>query len=82
MSHVAWLDGALVDPAQAALPITDPGVRWGDGLFETMRAERGQVPLLERHLERLLASCEALMIDPAPSADDVRRAIEIGRAHV
>ncbi len=75
MSHVVWLDGALVPPDRAALPITDPGVRWGDGLFETMRATQGRVPLLERHLARLKASIEALGLAPTPSGTDVRAAV-------
>lgn len=76
MSHVVLLDDALVDPADAALPITDPGVRWGDGLFETMRAEHRRVPLLDRHLARLGASVEALGMDGAPSVDRVRAAMQ------
>ena len=76
MSHVVWLDGALVDPATAALPITDPGVRWGDGLFETMRAERGQVAMLDRHLARLSASITALALDPIPTDADIRAAVD------
>lgn len=75
MSHVVWLDDGLVPPGDAALPITDPGVRWGDGLFETMRAEHGRVPLIDRHLARLSASITALGLDPTPSEDDIRRAI-------
>lgn len=75
MSHVVWLDGGLVPPGDAALPITDPGVRWGDGLFETMRAERGRIPLIDRHIARLMQSIEALALDPAPSEDDIRSAI-------
>ena len=76
MSHVVWLDGALVDPATAALPITDPGVRWGDGLFETMRAENGQVAMLDRHLARLSASITALALDPIPTGVDIRTAVD------
>jgi len=76
MSHVVWLDGSLVDPDRAALPITDPGVRWGDGLFETMRAQLNRVPLLDRHLARLGASIEALGLEPAPPMADVRAAVE------
>ena len=75
MSHVVWLDGALVDPETAALPITDPGVRWGDGLFETMRAENGQVAMLERHLARLSASITALALEPIPTDADIRTAV-------
>ncbi len=76
VSHVVWLDGALVDPDLAALPITDPGVRWGDGLFETMRGEGGRVPLIDRHLARLQASIEALGMSPAPSRAKVREAVD------
>lgn len=82
MSHVVWLDGALVDPTGAALPITDPGVRWGDGLFETMRGEAGRVPLMDRHLRRLEASTQALGLSPAPSTDDVRAAVDAVMAAV
>lgn len=76
MSHVVWLDGGLVQPGDAALPITDPGVRWGDGLFETMRAEHGRVPLMDRHLARLEASLQALGMDGAPAMDEVRAAVD------
>ena len=75
MSHVVWLDGGLVPPDDAALPITDPGVRWGDGLFETMRAERGHIPLIDRHMARLTDSIAALGFDPAPTEHDIRRAV-------
>ena len=73
MSHVVWLDGVLVEPAQAALPITDPGVRWGDGLFETMRGEGGRVQLIDRHMARLQASIGALGLSPVPSVTQVPR---------
>ena len=82
MSHVVWLDGGLVDPAAAALPITDPGVRWGDGLFETMRGEGGHVPLINRHMARLQASITALGLAPAPSEAEVRRAVQAVMAEV
>jgi branched-chain amino acid aminotransferase len=75
VSHVVWLDGSLVEPEGAALPITDPGVRWGDGLFETMRGEGGRVALLDRHLARLRGSIEALGMEPAPTDARVRDAV-------
>lgn len=73
--RVAWLDGALVDPEAAALGIDDPAVRWGEGLFETMRAEGGRVALLERHLERLAASARFLGLERMPTADAARAAV-------
>ncbi len=55
---VVWLAAsdtpAYFLPARSAsLPLDDRGLRYGDGLFETMRVHRGGVPLIERHLARL-----------------------------
>jgi branched-chain amino acid aminotransferase len=73
--RIVWLDGALVAPARAALPIDDPAVRWGEGLFETMRADNGSVPLLERHLARLAASAAALGLPGMPEPARSRAAV-------
>ena len=73
--RVVWLDGRLVDPRDAALPLDDPGVRWGEGLFETMRAEGGAVPLLGRHLDRVLASGRALGLAPLPDRGRMEEAV-------
>ena len=73
--RVVWLDGGLVDPAAAALSIDDPAVRWGEGLFETMRAERGRVALLERHLDRLAEGARALDLSPMPGREGARAAV-------
>ena len=70
-----WLDGRLVAPDEAVLHIDDPGVRWGLGLFETMRAEGGRVPLLDRHLRRLGASAAALGLGPIPAEMAIRAAV-------
>jgi branched-chain amino acid aminotransferase len=72
---VVWLDGGLVDPAGAALSIDDPAVRWGEGLFETMRAENGRVALLERHLDRLAEAARALDLSPMPGREPARAAV-------
>jgi branched-chain amino acid aminotransferase len=73
--RAVWLDGALVPPGRAALSIDDPGARWGEGLFETMRAEGGRVGLLERHLDRLEASAAALGLAPMPARAAMRAAV-------
>lgn len=74
VSRVVWLDGGFADPEAAALSIDDPGVRYGEGLFETMRAQDGAIPLLARHLRRLERSIAALALDPMPAIDRVRTA--------
>ena len=48
-----WVDGFASD----SVPLSDRGLNYGDGLFETMRIEDGGVPLLERHLSRLRSGC-------------------------
>lgn len=51
----------LVDGRPAgAIPATDRGLNYGDGLFETMRVHAGAIPLLGRHLARLEEGCERL----------------------
>ncbi len=71
-----WLDGELVPPERAALSIDDPAVRFGEGLFETMRADGGRVPWLERHLDRLERSAAELGLAPMPERDAVREGVE------
>lgn len=53
----------------------DRGLQYGDGVFETMRIRRGQVRLLEYHLQRLLLGCRRLGIS-SPSAASLRRELE------
>jgi para-aminobenzoate synthetase component 1 len=64
-----WHDGALVPEREAAVPVTDLGLLRGFGLFETMRADGGRVPLLADHLARLAASWRTLMPSPPPDLD-------------
>jgi branched-chain amino acid aminotransferase len=60
-----YLDGRIVDPGQARIDPRDRGFLLGDGVFETMRADRGGVRFLDRHLDRLEAGAAVLGI-PLP----------------
>ena len=62
-----YLDGRMVDPREARIDPRDRGFLLGDGLFETMRAARGRVPFLDRHLDRLEAGAAVLGM-PLPRA--------------
>lgn len=53
MTGALWLNGRLVDEADAAVSVRDRGFLLGDGLFETMRAYGGRVFAQHEHLERL-----------------------------
>ncbi|GAB6095502.1 hypothetical protein JCM14469_17540 [Desulfatiferula olefinivorans] len=48
-----WIDGGLKPLDQALLPVADPGVQYGHGFFETLRADAGHIRYLEGHLARL-----------------------------
>ncbi len=53
----------MVDADKATVSITDGGLLYGAGLFETLRCFGGVVFRLEDHLDRLFASCKALSIE-------------------
>lgn len=56
------------------LPLSDRGLAYGDGLFESIRVSGGVAPLWQRHLQRLERGCIALrLILPAE-----RLATEVG----
>ncbi len=62
MSGSTWL---VNGEAVANATELDRGLQFGDGLFETMLARGGEVPWLDRHMERLAKACEVLDI-PCP----------------
>lgn len=62
-SQQIWLDGALVDKADATLSVFDHGLLYGDGIFEGIRFYSGRVFRLEQHIERLLLSAKAILME-------------------
>lgn len=54
--------------AGQALAVTDRGLHYGDGLFETLAVSAGVPELWKRHLQRLSEGCQRLAI-PAPEAN-------------
>jgi branched-chain amino acid aminotransferase len=61
MSKV-FLNGEIIDAADAKLSIFDSGFLYGSGLFETMRATDGKVFRIDDHIGRMFASAEELGI--------------------
>jgi branched-chain amino acid aminotransferase len=62
-----WLNDNLVPLAQARVSVNDRGFLYGDGLFETLRAEAGRVLFLPEHLERLESSARVFNL-PFPGS--------------
>lgn len=62
------LNGAIIDAAQARIPLDDRGFRFGDGVFETISLHGGVPYQWELHMHRLSGGLQALRIR-APEAD-------------
>jgi len=52
----------LIPLDQARVSVNDRGFLYGDGLFETLRAEAGRVRFLPEHLDRLAASARVFCL--------------------
>ena len=58
----ALFNGKFIENDEHIISADNRGLRFGDGVFETMRSVDGKPILLERHLERLLKGIELLKI--------------------
>ena len=58
-----WLNGRLVDEADAAISPQDRGLLLGDGVFETLRTYDRRLVTLDEHLERLASGARVLGIE-------------------
>ncbi|CAM5244437.1 aminotransferase class IV [Streptomyces narbonensis] len=85
-----WVNGGLHDAETARISVLDHGLTVGDGVFETVKAVRGETFALTLHLERLTRSARGLGL-PDPDLDEVRRAcaavlaanpMELGRLRI
>jgi branched-chain amino acid aminotransferase len=74
MSQRIWLNGELVDRAQATVSVFDHGLLYGDGVFEGIRAYGGRVFKLRTHLERLFNSAKAIRLEIPYSFDELAHA--------
>jgi branched-chain amino acid aminotransferase len=73
---VVWIDGKYTDRAGAMVSVFDHGLLYGDGVFEGIRAYGGRVFRLERHLDRLYASAQAIWLEIPMSRSDMAKMVE------
>src|SRR5262252_3840496 len=71
-----WLDGQLVDRADAKISVYDHGLLYGDGVFEGIRVYSGKIFECEAHLDRLWASARAIRLEIPVSRDEFRAALQ------
>jgi len=62
------IDGALLEPDQASIPVFDRGFLYGDSVYEVVRTYRAIPFALDRHLARLQRSAAELALSlPEPA---------------
>ena len=63
MPRIAYVNGAYVPHADAAVHIEDRGYQFADGVYEVCEVRHGYIVDLNRHLDRLDRSLRELRID-------------------
>ncbi len=77
MSLKVWIDGALVDKADAKISVYDHGLLYGDGVFEGIRVYNGRIFEPEAHIRRLYASALAIRLEIPLSPSDLLEAMNL-----
>ncbi|WP_157253091.1 aminotransferase class IV [Nonomuraea typhae] len=70
MTVPVWVNGEILDPAQASVSVFDHGLMVGDGVFETIKIVNGESFALTRHLDRLRLSARRMDL-PEPDTDAI-----------
>lgn len=53
----------------SSIDVTDRGLQFGDGVFETIRIDRGRLVWWQQHMSRLLEGCRRLHFSNLPDVD-------------
>ena len=69
------LNGRIVESEQATVGISDRGLLYGDGLYETIRVRNGRPVRFESHMRRLLYGAGVLEMPECVNAFDYAAAI-------
>lgn len=70
-----YLNGKLVDKADAKISVFDHGFLYGDGVFEGIRSYGGLVFKLEEHIDRLYESAHSICLNIPISKSQMQSAI-------
>ena len=72
-ARLAYLNGQMLDEAEARVPVTDRGFMLADGIYEVMRVYGGRPFALDRHLARLQRSAAQLELTLQPATEELGR---------
>lgn len=70
-----WLNGRLVNSADATIRVDDHGLLYGDGIFEGVRIYRGRIFKLMTHLHRFYESARSIRLPMPYSIDQLAAAM-------
>jgi branched-chain amino acid aminotransferase len=71
-----WLDGKLVNKADAKISVYDHGLLYGDGVFEGLRCYNARVFQKEAHIRRLFESAHAIRLPIPFTKDQISKALD------
>lgn len=71
-----YINGKFFPRDKAKVSVLDHGFLYGNGVFETMRAYKGKVFMIDRHIERLFRSAEAVYLNIQMGKREIKKAIE------
>ena len=72
---MVWIGDGLVHREEARISVFDSVVQGGDAVWEGIRVYEEGVFVLDRHIDRLLASAHAMAFEAIPDRSQVVRAI-------
>jgi len=75
-----WLNGRVVEKAEAVVSVYDSGFMLGDGVWEGLRLYDGRWAFLEEHLDRLFEAAKAIDLDIGLDRAELVSALEDTRA--
>jgi branched-chain amino acid aminotransferase len=71
-----YINGKLVDKADAKISVYDHGLLYGDGVFEGIRVYDGKIFRLKEHVDRLYESARAIKLEIPMSREQMVQAIQ------
>jgi branched-chain amino acid aminotransferase len=70
-----YIDGQLLDEANARISVFDHGLLYGDGVFEGIRFYNSRVFRLEEHIRRLYDSAKSILLTIPMSPEEMTQAL-------
>jgi branched-chain amino acid aminotransferase len=70
---LAFVEGRIVKLAEARVSVRDLGLMYADMTYDVVHSWRGGFFRLEDHLDRFMASCAGLRLDPGHDREGIRR---------